>query len=114
PPPGPRSPFAVICAGDNSTASGPVLAFSSPGGGKGRRIFSRYAPSARETAPGRVLSQSSSVLGSTSTTPRLVTVVPTALKMLSDTGSIMYFINSLTDTTAFTSSHLAQGAGATA
>src|SRR5437773_8438595 len=39
----------------------------------------------------------------TSTTPCLVTVVPMALKRLSATGSIMYFINSLTDTTGFRS-----------
>src|SRR5207247_5983317 len=102
---GSRSTFAVICAGDSSTASGPALSFSSPGGVKGRRILSRYAPSARETAPVRILSQSSSVFGWMSTTSCLVTVVPAAVEMLSATGSIMYFINSLTDTTGLRSPH---------
>ncbi len=62
----------------------------------------------------RILSQSSSLFGSTSTTPCLVTVVPTALKMLSATGSIMYFINSLTDTTGFRSPHSAAAGGGSA
>src|SRR5262245_51784022 len=56
-------------------------------------------------APMRTLSQSSSVFGARSTKPLLVTVVPTASKMLSATGSIMYFINSLTETTGFMSPH---------
>src|SRR3954468_15728046 len=56
-------------------------------------------------APTRIRSQSASVFGSMSTIPALVSVPPTALKMLSATGSIMYFINSLTDTTGVTSPH---------
>src|SRR4029453_13118766 len=108
---GSRSTFAVIWAGDNSTASGPRLLFSSPSGANGRRIFRRSAASARDTAPIRIFSQSSSLLGSTSTTPFLVIVLPTALKMLSATGSIMYFISSLTDTTGLTSPHNAGGGG---
>src|SRR5262249_8916455 len=104
---GSRSTFAVICAGESSTASGPELLFSSPGGVNGRRIFKRYAPSASATAPKRILSQSSSVFGSMSTMPCLVIVLPTALKMLSATGSIMYFINSFTDTTGLSSPHSA-------
>src|SRR4029453_5620533 len=71
----------------------------------------RSAASARDTAPIRIFSQSSSVLGSTSTTPFLVIVLPPALKMLSATGSIMYFISSLTDTTGLTSPHNAGGGG---
>src|SRR5690349_4372432 len=37
------------------------------------------------------------------TTPCFVTVLPTASKRLSATGSIMYFINSFTDTTGLRS-----------
>src|SRR5262252_4721842 len=62
-------------------------------------------PSMSETAPVRILSQSSSVFGSTLTVPCLVTVVPTALNRLSAMGSIMYFINSLTDTIGLRSPH---------
>src|SRR5262249_6471684 len=47
-----------------------------------------------------------------STVPCFVTVLPTALKMLSATGSIMYFINSLTDTTGRTSPSSAADCGA--
>src|ERR1051326_4609606 len=100
---GSRCTLAVICAGDSSTASGPALSFSSPGGVNGRWILSRYTPSASETAPVRILSQSSSVLGSMSIVPCLETVVLTASKMLSATGSIMYFINSFTETTGLRS-----------
>jgi len=111
---GSRSTLAVICAGESSTASGPLLLFSSPGGVNGRRIFSKYAPSASETAPMRILSQSSSVFGTMSTMPCLVRVVPTALKMLSATGSSMYFISSFTDTTGLTSPHSAASGGGAA
>src|SRR5215813_10156174 len=62
-------------------------------------------PSAIDTAPVRILSQSSSVFGSMLTVPFLVTVVPTALKRLSAIGSIMNFINSLTDTIGLRSPH---------
>src|SRR4051812_29374523 len=60
-------------------------------------------PSASETAPIWIFSQSSSVLGSLSTSPFFVITVLTALKMLSANGSIMYFISSLTDTTGLNS-----------
>src|SRR5579864_3899455 len=56
-------------------------------------------PSARVTAPVLTLSQSSSVLGRCSTTPLAVVSHQTASKMLSATGSIMFFISSLTETT---------------
>src|SRR5499427_8802447 len=68
-------------------------------------------PSMSETAPVRILSQSSSVFGSTLTVPFLVTVVPTALNRLSAMGSIMYFINSLTDTIGLRSPHSIAAAG---
>src|ERR1700730_18669228 len=55
-------------------------------------------PSASETAPIWIFSQSSSVFGTVSTAPFLVTTVRTASKMLSATGSIMYRISSLTET----------------
>src|SRR5262245_21091257 len=95
----------MICAGDNSTASGPVLLFSSPGGANGRRIFSRYAPSAIVTPPMRIFSQSSSVLGPMSFAPCFVTTAPTASKMLSAMGSSMSRISSLTETTGLRSPH---------
>jgi hypothetical protein len=60
----------------------------------------------------RILSQSASVFGSTSTIPWLVSVLPTALKILSATGSIRYFISSLTDTTGVRSPHRTAARGA--
>src|SRR5436190_1971513 len=110
---GSRSTLAVISAGDISTASGPVLLFKSPAGANGRGTFSRYTLSASDTAPTVTFSQSSSVFGSHSTIPFLVSVLPTALKTLSATGSIVYFISSLTDTTGFMSPHSGgEGGGA--
>ena len=60
-------------------------------------------PSASVTAPLLTRAQSSSVFGSTSTIPFGPIVVLTALKTLSDAGSIRSAISSLTDTTGFIS-----------
>ena len=99
------STFAWICAGDSSTAPGPVLLFSSPGGAHGRRTFSRYAPSAIVTPPIRTLAHSSSVFGLCSTVPLLSTMTAIASKTLSAIGSSMSRISSLTETTGFISPH---------
>src|SRR5580765_8497036 len=93
------SSLAVICAGDNSDASGPVLLFSSPAGANGRGIFRSCAASASATPPIWTLSQSSCVLGWISWVPAAVTTILTDSKTLSAIGSIMCFINSLTVTT---------------
>src|SRR6185436_2478105 len=93
------SSLACIWVGDSSGGFGPVLLLTSPAGVQGRGIFSSSIPSASDTAPVRTRSQSSSVFGSCLTTPAFVVSHHTASKMLSETGSIMYFINSLTDTT---------------
>ena len=57
------------------------------------------------------MSQSSSVFGTVSTTPLVVSMLLTALKMLSATGSSMSRISSLTETTAFMSPHSGGDAG---
>src|SRR5262249_16932441 len=97
------STLAMIWSGDNSDASGPVLLFRSPGGANGRRILSKYPPSARPTAPMRILSQSSSVLGIVSSMPLMVVVVLTESKTLSAIGSSRSRISSFTDTTGLRS-----------
>src|SRR5262249_27860890 len=75
------SSFALICAGDSSSGSGPVLLFSSPGGANGRGILSRYTPSASITPPARIRAQSSSVFGRCVSVPLLVVTSATASKM---------------------------------
>src|SRR5262245_15860984 len=97
------STLAMIWSGDNSDASGPVLLFRSPGGANGRRTLSRYPASAIATAPTRILSQSSSVLGIVSSMPLAVVVVLTDSKILSAIGSIRSRISSFTDTMGFIS-----------
>src|SRR2546430_7551002 len=57
----------------------------------------------------RIFSQSSSVFGAVSIVPSLVVTALTASKMLSDAGSSMSRISSLTDTTALSSPHSAGG-----
>src|SRR5262245_11307651 len=58
-------------------------------------------PSANVIAPIRTFSQSSSVRGSTWMVPFFEMSHVTASKMLSASGSIVYRINSFTDTTGF-------------
>src|SRR5262245_32155905 len=67
-------------------------------------------PSARVTAPTLTFSQSASVLGKISTVSLSVAIVPTAAKMLSESGSMTYFISSLTGTTGFMMPATAGGA----
>ena len=66
------------------------------------------------TAPTRILSQSASVFGTRSIVPRLVVSIFTASKMLSDAGSSMSRMSSLTDTTGFMSPHRTGVAGGAA
>src|SRR5262249_52008691 len=60
-------------------------------------------PSARVTAPIRILSQSASVRGCVSTTPVVLIFVPTESNTKSEAGSIMSRISSFTETTGLRS-----------
>ena len=110
---GSASSFALICAGDNSLASGPVLLFSSPGGRKGPRDFEEIGAFGEGDGADRGSSPSPR-LSSGLSRPCLSLVVSifTASKMKSDAGSSMSRISSLTETTGFMSPHSTGAGGA--